>query len=156
MGRHVGVDEDRDRFAIFRRGLEAPVLDGFDGLLVGPEAERAEEFDVARFAAGVDHYLEYDRALQHRLAGLLGIFGLGLEEDHRVGDAAAHRVNAAADSSAFAGPGARTVTRADPASFARSDAAAGAGAIRSGTNPAERSEERRVGKECRSRWSPYH
>ena len=22
--------------------------------------------------------------------------------------------------------------------------------------PAERSEERRVGKECRSRWSPYH
>ena len=24
------------------------------------------------------------------------------------------------------------------------------------TRPAERSEERRVGKECRSRWSPYH
>ena len=24
------------------------------------------------------------------------------------------------------------------------------------TTPAERSEERRVGKECRSRWSPYH
>ena len=23
-------------------------------------------------------------------------------------------------------------------------------------DPAERSEERRVGKECRSRWSPYH
>ena len=23
-------------------------------------------------------------------------------------------------------------------------------------NPKERSEERRVGKECRSRWSPYH
>ena len=23
-------------------------------------------------------------------------------------------------------------------------------------NPAQRSEERRVGKECRSRWSPYH
>ena len=26
-----------------------------------------------------------------------------------------------------------------------------------GRNPyADRSEERRVGKECRSRWSPYH
>ena len=25
-----------------------------------------------------------------------------------------------------------------------------------GQHPAERSEERRVGKECRSRWSPYH
>ena len=25
-----------------------------------------------------------------------------------------------------------------------------------GTSPQERSEERRVGKECRSRWSPYH
>ena len=24
------------------------------------------------------------------------------------------------------------------------------------TNNSERSEERRVGKECRSRWSPYH
>ena len=24
------------------------------------------------------------------------------------------------------------------------------------TNPLTRSEERRVGKECRSRWSPYH
>src|SRR2546427_3458719 len=24
------------------------------------------------------------------------------------------------------------------------------------TGPARRSEERRVGKECRSRWSPYH
>src|SRR5258708_33619455 len=23
-------------------------------------------------------------------------------------------------------------------------------------NPGQRSEERRVGKECRSRWSPYH
>ena len=30
--------------------------------------------------------------------------------------------------------------------------------LRAGVNPAEhrRSEERRVGKECRSRWSPYH
>ena len=28
---------------------------------------------------------------------------------------------------------------------------------RSSTEPlSERSEERRVGKECRSRWSPYH
>src|SRR5256886_1162855 len=26
----------------------------------------------------------------------------------------------------------------------------------SAERPAERSEERRVGKECRSRWSPYH
>src|SRR5258707_13250973 len=28
--------------------------------------------------------------------------------------------------------------------------------IRINLNPRERSEERRVGKECRSRWSPYH
>ena len=28
--------------------------------------------------------------------------------------------------------------------------------IRKSANPEERSEERRVGKECRSRWSPYH
>src|SRR5687768_17987501 len=30
-------------------------------------------------------------------------------------------------------------------------------AVQSGlADPARRSEERRVGKECRSRWSPYH
>src|SRR5258706_4420046 len=28
--------------------------------------------------------------------------------------------------------------------------------VRAGTAPIRRSEERRVGKECRSRWSPYH
>ena len=28
--------------------------------------------------------------------------------------------------------------------------------IKRETRPSERSEERRVGKECRSRWSPYH
>ena len=32
---------------------------------------------------------------------------------------------------------------------------AGVEALSSAT-PVERSEERRVGKECRSRWSPYH
>ena len=29
-------------------------------------------------------------------------------------------------------------------------------ADRDGPHPDDRSEERRVGKECRSRWSPYH
>src|SRR2546430_6052310 len=28
--------------------------------------------------------------------------------------------------------------------------------VSGGPGPQERSEERRVGKECRSRWSPYH
>ena len=28
--------------------------------------------------------------------------------------------------------------------------------LEAGTYAATRSEERRVGKECRSRWSPYH
>ena len=28
--------------------------------------------------------------------------------------------------------------------------------IKAGFNSSMRSEERRVGKECRSRWSPYH
>ena len=28
--------------------------------------------------------------------------------------------------------------------------------VNQGTNLSPRSEERRVGKECRSRWSPYH
>ena len=30
------------------------------------------------------------------------------------------------------------------------------GLLKEGTGVAARSEERRVGKECRSRWSPYH
>src|SRR2546425_4034727 len=32
----------------------------------------------------------------------------------------------------------------------------GAGSREPGAGSAPRSEERRVGKECRSRWSPYH
>ena len=32
----------------------------------------------------------------------------------------------------------------------------GASTTLGGVNPTQRSEERRVGKECRSRWSPYH
>src|SRR5256885_7209118 len=32
----------------------------------------------------------------------------------------------------------------------------GAGVARGVPSPRSRSEERRVGKECRSRWSPYH
>src|SRR2546430_1879371 len=34
--------------------------------------------------------------------------------------------------------------------------AGGAGFINKGSANEDRSEERRVGKECRSRWSPYH
>jgi len=34
--------------------------------------------------------------------------------------------------------------------------AAGTLATSTGPGPETRSEERRVGKECRSRWSPYH
>ena len=33
---------------------------------------------------------------------------------------------------------------------------AGLDAVEIGTGGYPRSEERRVGKECRSRWSPYH
>ena len=36
------------------------------------------------------------------------------------------------------------------------NAAAGIVVAKVGTYPVHRSEERRVGKECRSRWSPYH
>ena len=47
--------------------------------------------------------------------------------------------------------------KADLAEWNRENAAGGKGPLlgRFAFN-AERSEERRVGKECRSRWSPYH
>src|SRR3712207_7323504 len=38
----------------------------------------------------------------------------------------------------------------------RSSSSSGDGSERSRVRAAGRSEERRVGKECRSRWSPYH
>ena len=40
--------------------------------------------------------------------------------------------------------------------FFQLGAAAGSGTWQRLTAPVSRSEERRVGKECRSRWSPYH
>ena len=39
--------------------------------------------------------------------------------------------------------------RIDPALYAKYD-------VKRGLRDINRSEERRVGKECRSRWSPYH
>src|SRR2546430_4651929 len=52
------------------------------------------------------------------------------------------------------GPGPRARVRQRSAAAGRRGrrAAVGLGQVR----PAARSEERRVGKECRSRWSPYH
>src|SRR2546422_4191691 len=43
---------------------------------------------------------------------------------------------------------------AEPVTMAAASGAAGPS--RSPRRPEDRSEERRVGKECRSRWSPYH
>ena len=45
---------------------------------------------------------------------------------------------------------------ADSATRGRAGAGLGAAAAAAGASRAGRSEERRVGKECRSRWSPYH
>jgi len=43
-----------------------------------------------------------------------------------------------------------------PLAAGRETSAAGIIDLAGGTNAIDRSEERRVGKECRSRWSPYH
>src|SRR2546425_2582771 len=54
---------------------------------------------------------------------------------------------------------ARRDGRGAPARDADARCAGGEGAARApagGDAPGRRSEERRVGKECRSRWSPYH
>ena len=63
---------------------------------------------------------------------------------------------------------AAVVTAADDAAVCGNDCCVGAGAGGGGTvmfigesiwyltSQLSRSEERRVGKECRSRWSPYH
>jgi len=60
-----------------------------------------------------------------------------------------------------ANPGLRAFLRApnvprDAKSKAIAELAGKAGIDAYGTRFLQRSEERRVGKECRSRWSPYH
>ena len=50
-----------------------------------------------------------------------------------------------------------TSQNTDAAADATADATDSAAATEAGDSTGtERSEERRVGKECRSRWSPYH
>src|SRR5258707_10843760 len=52
-------------------------------------------------------------------------------------------------------PGRRLPATEDLRDAARTRLGGGGGcSVRAGSGP--RSEERRVGKECRSRWSPYH
>ena len=57
----------------------------------------------------------------------------------------------------------QTFAKSDPAvadtpavTYAYDQATRGVGLLSSVANATARSEERRVGKECRSRWSPYH
>ena len=45
---------------------------------------------------------------------------------------------------------------ADKGSVASNDSRMNGKKLKIGIVQARRSEERRVGKECRSRWSPYH
>ena len=71
------------------------------------------------------------------------------------------RVASRSDDDTAATPADTASTPADTADGAATEASAGAlaGAVRRMVNRAQnndRSEERRVGKECRSRWSPYH
>jgi len=55
----------------------------------------------------------------------------------------------------------KTTRKANTKKVAKKSAATGAkkswgGRLTAQADAATRSEERRVGKECRSRWSPYH
>src|SRR5690348_17407174 len=53
-------------------------------------------------------------------------------------------------------PAAGRAARHQPRPGAGAADRAGRAAVADGDGVARRSEERRVGKECRSRWSPYH
>src|SRR5438132_11203207 len=48
------------------------------------------------------------------------------------------------------------VVESDLPLWKREDAFTNSGGVGDRVEPSKRSEERRVGKECRSRWSPYH
>src|SRR5256885_1376018 len=55
-----------------------------------------------------------------------------------------------------AAPKAETVKKTTATAKAAPVKKAAAPAVKKAAAPAAKSEERRVGKECRSRWSPYH
>src|SRR3712207_9260629 len=84
-------------------------------------------------ALALEHVLEVHVAADVELHGAVELHAAVLEElgQHAVGDGGAHlRLDVVTDD--------RHPGRGEPA------------------GPLLRSEERRVGKECRSRWSPYH
>ena len=95
------------------------------------------------------------------LAGalMMGVgFAAAVLEDEK--ETAASAASSAASHSAASGSGPQAAT---PDGLPPEDDAAEARAPESGESGADkseaeltRSEERRVGKECRSRWSPYH
>ena len=76
----------------------------------------------------------------------------GMIKDHE-----SNRITVVSDSAGQVGPAARMTGAADDVENAAStvSAADGVAAVRT-METSSRSEERRVGKECRSRWSPYH
>src|SRR2546422_1706291 len=89
-----------------------------------------DERMVQRAAAHVGERREFDRAALEELPGLV--------ETQKVVERVVERAQVGIDLLS-------KISREEPKAFARLD-----------RGPNQRSEERRVGKECRSRWSPYH
>ena len=110
--------------------------------------------------AGRSYHIDLE--INHGIPDVINTLGLAvLSEDSLLPepDAAATGTAGATDSAGASGPG--TGPAAGPTGPSTSSQAAdGVRASRSdadrGGESTTRSEERRVGKECRSRWSPYH
>lgn len=73
---------------------EAPLHDGFDGLFVQPEAERANHFDVARHSGGIHHDGKQYGPGVLRFTGFFRIFRLDFVHQDGRGHLATNTVDA--------------------------------------------------------------
>src|SRR5207244_9720680 len=86
---HLHFRHADHRLAMEHGRQEFPGADGFHGALVETEPESLKDLYVLRLPERVHLDAQYDRALEPRLAGVLGVLGLALPDENRLSHRAA-------------------------------------------------------------------
>jgi len=115
--------------AILQRGLESPLLDGFNGAGIKAESQATNYTNVTRISTLVHDQREYAHSLSLSVASLLGIFRIRCRYRLRSGNTSAHLEYASANTATAARTHTRSVTHAHSATRSRANAATRTGSI---------------------------
>src|SRR5213080_530858 len=127
---HFNVDLNSDRLAVLHGGFEAPVLDGFNRLLIKTHAEIAGYANVARLAVRPDDQPQDASSLVLRFTRFFRVFRIGRINTARGRNSTTHTEYSATRATATALANAWARTNTDPAAGTRANPATRASSVR--------------------------